>query len=211
VCRVLKSFSFFFNFFIFLDYFSILIIKINLKNKNIILIQHKKYFKNNFYHFTELPLFSLCFIWFKPGFPYCPFLYLGYESLYLLLLPYFRQLGKGRHTTSLFFLRGKFSSWGGLAMAGVLPGVECARRRRFHRSGDSLGAPAHGRTRRPSFCLYTSSHENHHGSISSLVSYSLYIYRSFPFLSYVFGNCCWDFSFFLIELDWEAKAKKHIN
>ncbi|XP_061963901.1 uncharacterized protein LOC133688434 isoform X3 [Populus nigra] len=53
-------------------------------------------------------------------------------------------------------------------MAGVLPGVECARRRRFHRSGDSLGAPAHGWTRRPSFCLYTSSHENHHGSISSL-------------------------------------------
>jgi hypothetical protein len=59
VCRVLKSFSFFLNF---LNYFSILIIKINLKNKNIILIQHKKYFKNNFYHFTELPLFSLCFI-----------------------------------------------------------------------------------------------------------------------------------------------------
>jgi hypothetical protein len=59
VCRVLKSFSFFLNFF---NYFSILIIKINLKNKNIILIQHKKYFKNNFYHFTELPLFSLCFI-----------------------------------------------------------------------------------------------------------------------------------------------------
>ncbi|XP_011033494.1 PREDICTED: E3 ubiquitin-protein ligase EL5-like isoform X2 [Populus euphratica] len=53
-------------------------------------------------------------------------------------------------------------------MAGVLPGVECARRRRFHRSGDSLGAPAHGWTRRPSFCLYTSSHENHHGSISSV-------------------------------------------
>nr|TKR71520.1 zinc finger family protein [Populus alba] len=53
-------------------------------------------------------------------------------------------------------------------MAGVLPGVECARRRRFHRSGDSLGAPAHGWTRRSSFCLYTSSHENHHGSISSL-------------------------------------------
>jgi hypothetical protein len=59
VCRVLKSFSFFLNF---LNYFSILIIKINLKNKNIILIQHKNYFKNNFYHFTELPLFSLCFI-----------------------------------------------------------------------------------------------------------------------------------------------------
>jgi len=58
VCRVLKSFSFFLIF----NYFSILIIKINLKNKNIILIQHKKYFKNNFYHFTELPLFSLCFI-----------------------------------------------------------------------------------------------------------------------------------------------------
>ncbi|XP_061950753.1 probable E3 ubiquitin-protein ligase RHY1A isoform X2 [Populus nigra] len=53
-------------------------------------------------------------------------------------------------------------------MAGMLPGVECARRRRFHQSGDSLGAPAHGGSRKPSFCLYTSSHESYHGSVSSL-------------------------------------------
>ncbi|KAL3566922.1 hypothetical protein D5086_032337 [Populus alba] len=53
-------------------------------------------------------------------------------------------------------------------MAGMLPGVECARRRRFHQSGDSLGAPAHGWSRKPSFCLYTSSHESHHGLVSSL-------------------------------------------
>lgn len=53
-------------------------------------------------------------------------------------------------------------------MAGMLPGVECARRRRFHQSGDSLGAPAHGWSRKPSFCLYTSSHESYHGSVSSL-------------------------------------------
>lgn len=53
-------------------------------------------------------------------------------------------------------------------MAGMMPGVECARRRRFHQSGDSLGAPAHGWSRKPSFCLYTSSHESYHGSVSSL-------------------------------------------
>lgn len=53
-------------------------------------------------------------------------------------------------------------------MAGMLPGVECARRRRLHQSGDSLGASAHGWSRKPSFCLYTSSHESHHGLVSSL-------------------------------------------
>ncbi|KAM7267435.1 hypothetical protein ACFE04_009601 [Oxalis oulophora] len=58
-------------------------------------------------------------------------------------------------------------------MAGMLPGVECARRRRFHQSRG--GAPsespsvaaAHGWTRRSSFCLYTSNHDSHHNSISS--------------------------------------------
>ncbi|OAY46961.1 probable E3 ubiquitin-protein ligase RHY1A [Manihot esculenta] len=55
-------------------------------------------------------------------------------------------------------------------MAGMLPGVECARRRRFHQSsGDSTGgAAAFSSTRRPSFCLYTSNHETSHSSISSL-------------------------------------------
>ncbi|XP_062078258.1 probable E3 ubiquitin-protein ligase RHY1A [Humulus lupulus] len=58
-------------------------------------------------------------------------------------------------------------------MAGMLPGVECARRRRFHQSGgscDSLGAPSSscGRTRRSSFCLYTSNHETHTTSASIL-------------------------------------------
>jgi len=55
-------------------------------------------------------------------------------------------------------------------MAGMLPGVECARRRRFHRSGASSDSPnmaAHGGTRRLSFCLYTSNHESHHTSASS--------------------------------------------
>ncbi|CAN0881222.1 hypothetical protein LINGRAHAP2_LOCUS14116 [Linum grandiflorum] len=41
-------------------------------------------------------------------------------------------------------------------MAGMLAGVECARRRRFHRSGiDNFS----GEIRRPSFCLYPSNHE----------------------------------------------------
>ncbi|KAK8604796.1 hypothetical protein V6N13_082268 [Hibiscus sabdariffa] len=55
-------------------------------------------------------------------------------------------------------------------MAGMLPGVECARRRRFHQSGglpDSPGAAVIGLTRRSSFCLYTSNHETHHSSVSS--------------------------------------------
>ncbi|CAN1318559.1 Probable E3 ubiquitin-protein ligase RHY1A [Linum perenne] len=46
-------------------------------------------------------------------------------------------------------------------MAGMLPGVECARRRRFHKSGG---------IRRPSFCLYTSNHEGSNTSVTSLRS-----------------------------------------
>ncbi|KAA8522924.1 hypothetical protein F0562_009347 [Nyssa sinensis] len=57
-------------------------------------------------------------------------------------------------------------------MAGMLPGVECARRRRFHQSGSSSDSPSpsgHGLTRRSSFCLYTiSKHESHLSSSSSL-------------------------------------------
>ncbi|KAA8535277.1 hypothetical protein F0562_030280 [Nyssa sinensis] len=56
-------------------------------------------------------------------------------------------------------------------MAGMLPGVECARRRRLHQSGGWLHSPntsAHGSTRRSSFCLYTSNHESHLSSSSSL-------------------------------------------
>ncbi|KAE8654494.1 zinc finger family protein [Hibiscus syriacus] len=55
-------------------------------------------------------------------------------------------------------------------MAGMLPGVECARRRRFHQSGglsDSPSAAVIGLTRRSSFCLYASNHETHHTSVSS--------------------------------------------
>ncbi|KAJ0984832.1 hypothetical protein J5N97_003188 [Dioscorea zingiberensis] len=43
-------------------------------------------------------------------------------------------------------------------MAGMLPGVECARRRRFHQGG-SMDSPTG--SRRSSFCLYTTSHESH--------------------------------------------------
>ncbi|KAK2646714.1 hypothetical protein Ddye_021909 [Dipteronia dyeriana] len=59
-------------------------------------------------------------------------------------------------------------------MAGMLPGVECARRRRFHRSGDSPSmANSHVSTRRSSFCLYTSNHESHHTSISNSLQRSI--------------------------------------
>lgn len=43
-------------------------------------------------------------------------------------------------------------------MAGMLPGVECARRRRLRQGGAGSGAEAAGGTRRPSFCLYAAGH-----------------------------------------------------
>ncbi|KAI4335615.1 hypothetical protein L6164_014247 [Bauhinia variegata] len=66
-------------------------------------------------------------------------------------------------------------------MAGMLPGVECARRRRFHQSGgyyDSPAMAAHNSTRRSSFCLYTSKHESIHFS-SSLLQRSI-LYQAHP-------------------------------
>ncbi|XP_057460183.1 probable E3 ubiquitin-protein ligase RHY1A [Actinidia eriantha] len=55
-------------------------------------------------------------------------------------------------------------------MAGMLPGVECARRRRLRQSGgwsDSPAAAGHGLTRRSSFCLYASNNECQLSSSSS--------------------------------------------
>ncbi|XP_054807247.1 probable E3 ubiquitin-protein ligase RHY1A [Prosopis cineraria] len=49
-------------------------------------------------------------------------------------------------------------------MAGMLPGVESARRRRFHQTGPSSDCPHF--TRRPSLCLYSSNHEFLHFSSS---------------------------------------------
>ncbi|KAI9125864.1 hypothetical protein K1719_003282 [Acacia pycnantha] len=43
-------------------------------------------------------------------------------------------------------------------MAGMLPGVESARRRRFHQSASSSDPPYF--TRRSSLCLYSSNHES---------------------------------------------------
>ncbi|KAG2665196.1 hypothetical protein I3760_16G118900, partial [Carya illinoinensis] len=62
-------------------------------------------------------------------------------------------------------------------MAGMLPGVECARRRRFHQSGacsdSQITMAAHGGTRRSSFCLYRSNHEPQHHNSTSLQTRSL--------------------------------------
>ncbi|KAI3852345.1 hypothetical protein MKW92_040217 [Papaver armeniacum] len=62
-------------------------------------------------------------------------------------------------------------------MAGILPGVECARRRRFHQT-DSYSSvigtnSSNDRTRRYSFCLYTSSSNDTHPNYSSSASSSL--------------------------------------
>ncbi|XP_059635250.1 probable E3 ubiquitin-protein ligase RHY1A isoform X2 [Cornus florida] len=51
-------------------------------------------------------------------------------------------------------------------MAGMLPGVESARRRRFHQSGGWPDLPSMSGTRRSSFCLYASNHESHLSSSS---------------------------------------------
>ncbi|OEL38461.1 hypothetical protein BAE44_0000521 [Dichanthelium oligosanthes] len=53
-------------------------------------------------------------------------------------------------------------------MAGMLPGVECARRRRLRQGGSSSGAAeAPCGTRRPSFCLYAGGHDHAHLGSSS--------------------------------------------
>lgn len=80
-------------------------------------------------------------------------------------------------------------------MAGMLPGVEAARRRRFHqKSNQCYGASGHGgtcSTRRPSFCLYVSSHDFQLcSSTSSTVQILINIY------SYQMGSS-WVFSFIL--------------
>uniref|UniRef100_A0A1D1Z3B5 E3 ubiquitin-protein ligase RING1-like n=1 Tax=Anthurium amnicola TaxID=1678845 RepID=A0A1D1Z3B5_9ARAE len=51
-------------------------------------------------------------------------------------------------------------------MAGMLPGVECARRRRFHQGGTVTEQPTG--SRRSSFCLYRSGHESHHSASSAV-------------------------------------------
>ncbi|KAF7806483.1 putative E3 ubiquitin-protein ligase RHY1A [Senna tora] len=68
-------------------------------------------------------------------------------------------------------------------MAGMLPGVECARRRRFHvhdspSSSSSSSITSHASTRRSSFCLYTTSHESLPSS-SSLLQRSFF-YQAYP-------------------------------
>lgn len=53
-------------------------------------------------------------------------------------------------------------------MAGMLPGVEFARRRRLYGYSDSSSVAGHSNwTRRSSFCLYTSNHESHLSSSSA--------------------------------------------
>lgn len=51
-------------------------------------------------------------------------------------------------------------------MAGMLPGVECARRRRL-RQGGSMESPSG--SRRSSFCLYTTGYETHLGRGSTFM------------------------------------------
>ncbi|KAL3824563.1 hypothetical protein ACJIZ3_020592 [Penstemon smallii] len=52
-------------------------------------------------------------------------------------------------------------------MAGMLPGVEAARRRRFHQSNMNYGSELSSSTRRSSFCLYASGFDYHLSSTSN--------------------------------------------
>ncbi|XP_057968337.1 probable E3 ubiquitin-protein ligase RHY1A [Malania oleifera] len=61
-------------------------------------------------------------------------------------------------------------------MAGNLPGVECARRRR---SGGWSDSPAAVATRRSSFCLYASKHETSHLTSSSTSSPRSALYQAY--------------------------------
>ncbi|KAL4654252.1 hypothetical protein ACB092_01G364800 [Castanea dentata] len=55
-------------------------------------------------------------------------------------------------------------------MAGMLPGVECARKRRFHQSvaggPESASLAANGGTRRSYLSLYPTNNETHHTTFS---------------------------------------------
>ncbi|CAN6245743.1 unnamed protein product [Urochloa humidicola] len=57
-------------------------------------------------------------------------------------------------------------------MAGMLPGVECARRRRLRQGGSSSAGAAEAPcgTRRPSFCLYAGGHDRAHLGSSAAAS-----------------------------------------
>ncbi|XP_024313859.1 uncharacterized protein LOC100830912 isoform X2 [Brachypodium distachyon] len=52
-------------------------------------------------------------------------------------------------------------------MAGMLPGVECARRRRMWQGGGGADPLAPGATRRFSFCLYAAGHGHAASAVSS--------------------------------------------
>ncbi|KAL1326304.1 hypothetical protein HN51_036378 [Arachis hypogaea] len=73
-------------------------------------------------------------------------------------------------------------------MAGILPGVECARRRRLHQSKgflDLTSSSTASSTRRTSFCLYAANHEPLHSFSSSSLLHRSVIYHAQPDLSMV--------------------------
>lgn len=83
-------------------------------------------------------------------------------------------------------------------MAGMLPGVESARRRRVHKCGgfsDSPSFSSHNTSRRSSFCLYASNHESRISSSSSMVC-SIHLSQQLNYLIYSFPF----FFFYIFEL-----------
>ena len=66
------------------------------------------------------------------------------------------------------------------SMAGMLPGVECARRRRFHQSvaggPESANLAANGGTRRSCLSLYPTNNETHHTTFSLMVHTYIHTY-----------------------------------
>lgn len=114
----------------------------------------------------------------------------------------------------------------------MLPGVECARRRRLHKSGGCVDSPSlsthNNSTRRSSFCLYASNHESRlSSSSSSLLVCTLYythlflqlLTTDFPF-SFLFYACTcklfiitvngYVLIYFIFLWIWIETAKEHV-
>lgn len=113
----------------------------------------------------------------------------------------------------------------------MLPGVECARRRRLHKSGGCVDSPSlsthNNSTRRSSFCLYASNHESRLSSSSSSLLVCTLYYTSlsstfnhwFPFLFLFYACTCKLFIitvngyvliYFIFLWIWIETAKEHV-
>lgn len=100
-------------------------------------------------------------------------------------------------------------------MAGMLPGVESARRRRVHKCGgfsDSPSFSSHNTSRRSSFCLYASNHESRISSSFSMVcSIHLSLKLNYLIYSFPFFFCLYFWACYLLILFMDLNLKQQRN